>query len=80
MGMKRGDGLSGDFLAITYIFFTIVFLIISTSSCNDSKRLDKKNNRIDEVKYKSQLTWMGHYEPSEKSRHRLLKKLNANFG
>jgi ABC-type glycerol-3-phosphate transport system substrate-binding protein len=79
MGVNTGKGLVHDFLAITYIFYTIVFFITSTSSCNDSKISDKKNNRIDDVKYKSKLTWMGHYEPSEKSRHRLIKEVEREF-
>jgi hypothetical protein len=40
---------------------------------------DKKNNSVDEVKYKSQLNWMGHYEANEKSRHKLIKEVEREF-
>ncbi len=65
-------------LNIILIVANISF-IISTSSCTDSKISDKKTASIGEVNYKSQLRWMGHYEPAEKSLHKLIKEVEREF-
>ena len=69
--------LKRNFLIIKLL--VSIFLIISTTSCNDSKISDKKNNSLDEVKYKSQLNWMGHYYLDEKSRYYLMKEVEREF-
>ena len=73
--MKIGNGWECDLLTA----IINLFLIILTGSCNDSKISDKKNNSLDEVKYKSQLNWMGHYYLDEKSRYYLMKEVEREF-
>lgn len=77
MVMRINNKLKRNLLIIKLL--VNMFLMISTTSCNNSKISDKKINSLDDVKYKSQLNWMGHYYLDEKSRYYLMKEVEREF-